>query len=80
MSVDVCCLSGIMQEPWRMHDIQLSHLACGLGLFDKFTCSFVSQWYVLQVMASCMDDDFGEGPQVVVPTKPRRRQYRVKAL
>lgn len=34
----------------------------------------------LPVLASCMDDDFGEDPQAVIPTKPRRRQYRVKAL
>lgn len=32
------------------------------------------------VEASCMDDDFGAGAHHAAPAKPRRRQYRVKAL
>ncbi|DBB16322.1 TPA: hypothetical protein ACH3X3_014628 [Trebouxia sp. C0006] len=32
------------------------------------------------VEASCMDDDFGEGAHHAAPARPRRRQYRVKAI
>ena len=39
-----------------------------------------SQRRTLQVEASCMDDDFGEGAHHAVPARPRRRQYRVKAV
>ncbi len=39
-----------------------------------------SQRRTLQVEASCMDDDFGEGALCAAPAKPRRRQYRVKAV
>ncbi len=39
-----------------------------------------SQRRTLQVEASCMDDDFGEGAHHAAPARPRRRQYRVKAV
>ena len=41
-------------------------------------CHHVSASHVLQVEASCMDDDLGGGKHAAV-SKPRRRQYRVKS-